>query len=216
MLLLGIDTCGSTGTIALARWSNDALSLVAQTELAGKMYAAQFVPKIQDLLEALSSGPGDLTAIVVVNGPGSFTGVRIGVSSAKALAEALGTPLLAVSRLAVLAHKVGTDAAVLDAGRGEFYFRAQSREVLLTPDEIRMQLNGVLGVCEESAAQAFPEAVFVDSLSAADALLIAMPRLLAKDFDDVSTLDGNYVRRSDAELFAKRDDRAAKAAGAKA
>src|SRR5271165_4785449 len=105
MLLLGIDTCGSTGTIALARWSDGALSLVAQTELAGKTYAAQLVPKIHELLETLSSCPEDLTAIVVVNGPGSFTGVRIGVSSAKALAEALGIPLLAVSRLAVLAQK---------------------------------------------------------------------------------------------------------------
>src|SRR5271170_846048 len=134
-MLLGIDTCGSTGTIALARWSDGALSLVAQTELAGRTYAAQFVPRIHELLETLNSGPEDLTAIVVVNGPGSFTGMRIGVSSAKALAEALDIPLLAVSRLAVLEQKAGTDAAALDAGRGEFYFRSHAEEALLTPEE---------------------------------------------------------------------------------
>src|SRR5271156_3143634 len=214
-MLLGIDTCGATGTIALTRCSNDAVSLVAQVELAGKTYAAQFVPKINELLEAQDSVSEELKAIVVVNGPGSFTGVRIGVSSAKALAEALRIPLLAVSRLAVLAQKAGTDAVALEAGRGGFYFRAQSRETLLTPEEIRKQLSGALGVCEESAAQSFREVVLVDPPSAADALVFAMPRLQAKRFDDVAMLDGNYVRRSDAELFAKQGDRGSRAVTAK-
>src|SRR5271155_237945 len=120
-MLLGIDTCSVAGTIALARWSDGAVSLVAQTELAGRTYASEFVPQVRQLLEAQDSDPEDLKVIVVVNGPGSFTGVRIGVCSAKAIAEALGIPLLAVSRLAVLARKAGTDAAVLEAGRGEFY-----------------------------------------------------------------------------------------------
>lgn len=214
-MLLGINTCGPTGSIALARCSDDAISLVAQTELAGKTYAAQFVPKIHGLLKEHGSRLEDLKTIVVVNGPGSFTGVRIGLSSAKALAQALSLPLLAVSRLALLAKKAGTDAAALDAGRGEFYFRAQSREKLLTPEEIRRQLNGVLGVCEESTAQSFPGAVLVDPPSAADALVFAAPRLLAKDFDEVATLDGNYVRRSDAELFARQGDRGSPAVTAK-
>ncbi len=203
-MLLGIDTCGVAGTIALARWNDASVSLVAQAELAAKTYAAQFVPVIHELLEAQGSGPKDLKAIVVVNGPGSFTGVRIGVSSAKALAEALGIPLLTLSRLAVLAEKAGTDAAALDAGRAEFYYRAQSQETLLTPEEIRIRLNGVLGVCEESAGLAFPEAVLAEPPSARDALVFATPRLQAKDFDNVATLSGNYIRRSDAELFAKQ------------
>jgi len=215
-MVLGIDTCGAAGTIALARWSDGAVSLIALTELAGKTYAAQFVPKIHELLKAQNSGPQDLKAIVVVNGPGSFTGVRIGVSSAKALAEALGIPLLAVSRLAVLAQKAATDAVALDAGRGEFYFRGQSREALLTLKEIRKQLSGALGVCEEIAEHAFPGTVLVEPPDAGDALVFATPRLQAKDFDDVATLDGNYIRRPDAEFSARQGNRSGRAVVVKA
>jgi tRNA threonylcarbamoyladenosine biosynthesis protein TsaB len=60
-----------------------------------------------------------------------------------------------------------------------------------------------LAICEEKAAAAFPEAQMVDQPTAADALAVALPRLMAKDFDDLAALDGNYLRRSDAELFAK-------------
>ena len=203
-MVLGIDTCGALGTVASARWESRAIDLVAQKEIAGKTYSAQLVPTIQQLLEEQKIRLEDLEAVVVVHGPGSFTGVRIGVSSAKALAEALTIPLLAVSRLAVLAHRAGTDAAVLDAGRGEFYFGTKSGEALLSPEEIRGRLAGSLAVCEESAVQAFPEAVRSDPPSAADALTFAVPRLVANDFNDVATIDGNYLRRSDAELFAKR------------
>jgi tRNA threonylcarbamoyladenosine biosynthesis protein TsaB len=203
-MLLGIDTCGASGTVALGRWETEAIDLAAQKEIAGKTYSAQLVPTIQQLLEEQKVRLEDLEAVVVVHGPGSFTGVRIGVSTAKALAEALGIPLLAVSRLAVIAHKAGADAAALDAGRGEFYFGASAGEALLLPDEIRSRLDGSLAVCEEGAAQVFPEVVIVEPPSAADALTFAVPRLAAKDFDDVAMVDGNYLRRSDAEIFAKR------------
>jgi len=210
-MLLGIDTCGEAGTIALARWSNDGITLLAQMELPGKTYSAQLMPALHEMLSAQGSSAGELEAVVVVHGPGSFTGVRIGVSSAKALAEALNIPLRAVSRLAMLLKKARANAAVLDAGRGEFYFRTGTEEALLAPEEVRERLHGRLAACEESAAQVFPEAVLVEPPTASDALLYAAPRLLAKDFDDVFTLDGNYVRRSDAELFAKHGDRPAKA-----
>lgn len=203
-MLLGIDTCGGLGTVALARWNDGTIGLMGQKELAGKTYSAELVPKMQELLAEQEVGLQDLEAVVVVHGPGSFTGVRIGVSSAKALAEALNIPLLAASRLAVLAHRAGTDGAVLDAGRGEFYFRERSVETLLLPEEIRGRLCGSLAACEESAAKVFPEAVVIDPPSAADALIFAIPRLRSRDFDDVATIDGNYLRRSDAEIFAKR------------
>jgi len=206
-MLLGIDTCGGTGTIALARWSEDAVFVLSQRELAGKTYSAQLMPAIQEMLgEMLAAEESDaaaLQAVVVVNGPGSFTGVRIGVSTAKALAEALSIPLVALSRLAVLAQKARTDAAALDAGRGEVYFRTHRDEALLRPEEAGKQFSGQVAVCEESTAGFFPEARLVEPPSAADALLFAVPRLLARDFNDVEAIDGNYVRRSDAELFAK-------------
>ena len=202
MILLGIDTCGPSGSIALGSLEKSAVSLLAQTELAGKTYSAQLVPALRALLAEQKLAPVALQAIVVVNGPGSFTGVRIGVSSAKGLAEALGIPVLAVSRLEVLAHKAGTEAAALDAGRSEFYFREGSRELLLAAGNASLA-SGPVAVCEQSALRVFPGAVFVDPPTAADALTLAVPRLLARDFEDVAMLDGNYLRRSDAEIFAK-------------
>jgi tRNA threonylcarbamoyladenosine biosynthesis protein TsaB len=208
-MLLGIDTCGGLGTVAVARSNGGAISVIGQKELAGKTYSAELVPKIQELLKEQGVGLQELEAVVVVHGPGSFTGVRIGVSTAKALAEALNISLLAVSRLAVLAHKAGTDAAVLDAGRGEFFVGTRSEEALLLPGEVRERLLGRLAVCEESTALVFPEAVLADPPSAADALTFAAPRLRSREFNDVATIDGNYLRRSDAELFAKHIRRSA-------
>lgn len=202
-MLLGIDTCGGSGSIALARWHESVLEFVSEAELAGKTYSALLVPKIQELIEAQKCGPQDLEIVVVVHGPGSFTGIRVGVSTAKGLVEALNIPLLAVSRLAVLANKAGTEAAALDAGRGEFYIRFQQDEALLKPEEIRARVSGTLAVCEEGASKLLPDAILVRPPTAADALRYALPRLKAKDFDDVATIDGNYVRRSDAELFAQ-------------
>lgn len=203
-MLLGIDTCGGAGSIALALLSGGRVEVVAEAELAGKTYSAQLVPRIQELLQGQRCGPQDLEAIVVVQGPGSFTGVRVGLSAAKGLAEALNIPLLAVSRLAVLGARAGTQSAALDAGRGEFYLRAHGGEALLTPDEIRAGTPGILAICEESASRAFPDAILVQPPTAADALRYAVPRLTARDFDDIATVDGNYVRRSDAELFVQQ------------
>src|ERR1700758_3330508 len=179
-MLLGIDTCGGAGSIALARFTSGQIHLVAEAELTGKTYSAQLIPRIQELLETQRCSPQDLEAVVVVHGPGSFTGVRIGLSAAKGLAEVLNIPLLALSRLNVLASKAGTNSAALDAGRGEFYFRAHREEALLTPDEIRARLNGALAVCEESAHQDFPDAILVQPPTAADALGCAEPRIAAK------------------------------------
>src|ERR1700712_3943639 len=115
MRLLLIDTCGATGTVALA---DTALSIpIAATEiLPGRSASEQLIPVIRTLLEAQGWKVNELTAMVVVNGPGSFTGLRVGLSAAKGLSEASGVPLIAISRLAVLAAGPGRQCAALDAG----------------------------------------------------------------------------------------------------
>jgi tRNA threonylcarbamoyladenosine biosynthesis protein TsaB len=206
-MLLGIDTCGSTGTIALAQREGEQIAILGTAELAGKTYAAMLVPRIRELLETHSVSLQQMEAIILMNGPGSFTGVRVGVSAVKGLAEVLHTPVIAVSRLAVLAKKAQTRYAALDAGRGEFYFGDYANgnhEALLSADELRSAAPvSAVAICEEKTAAAFPEALLVAQPSAADALVVALPRLLVNDFDDLVFLDGNYLRRSDAELFAK-------------
>jgi tRNA threonylcarbamoyladenosine biosynthesis protein TsaB len=210
MLVLSIDTCGPNGTVALARLGSDAIEIVEEAELAGKTYSVGLVPVIHAQLTGLSAAVADVEAIVVTSGPGSFTGIRIALSSAKGLAEVCGTPILAVSRLAVLAHKAGTQAAALDASRREFYFGdytgTELRESLIPAahfEQLASTFVHNLAVCEESALAVAPHATFVQPPTAGDALRFALPRLRARSFDDPVTLDGNYIRRSDAEIFAK-------------
>lgn len=204
MIVLSIDTCGTSGSVALGKVEPGAVSLLAQSQLAGKTYSSQLVPAVRDLLAGQSNlNARALEAVVVVNGPGSFTGVRIGASTAKGFAEALGIPLVAVSRLAVLAWKAGTEAAVLDAGRQELYLRDGASESLLAARRLPLSIPRMVAVCESVALQPFPQVLSVDPPTAEDALRFAARRLLAGDFTDVAALDGNYVRRSDAEIFAK-------------
>lgn len=217
---LGIDTCGASGSVALARWDQGELSLLGQAELTGKTYSAQLIPAIHTLLADHHAALDGIVAIVVTSGPGSFTGIRIGLASAKGLAEARGIPLLAVSRLAVLAHKARSGvpgasrevslqpcAAALDASRGELYFADPSgRESLLPGAEFlerAVALGQNLAVCEPSAHALAPSATLVDPPTAADLLDFALPRLRDRAFDDPVTLDGNYLRRSDAEIFSQ-------------
>ena len=203
MIVLAIDTCGPSGTVALGRVESGSVALLAQTELPGKTYSAQLVPAIRTMLAAEGIDAATLDAILVVNGPGSFTGIRVGVSAAKGFAEALSIPLAAVSRLAVLASKAGTQAAALDAGRKEFYFREDERETLIAFKDLASNPPAVLAVCEPSVHWSFPDAILTTPPTAADALNFAASRLLSGDFADTAPLDGNYVRRSDAEIFAK-------------
>jgi tRNA threonylcarbamoyladenosine biosynthesis protein TsaB len=166
-----------------------------------------------------------LDVIAVVHGPGSFTGVRVGLSAAKGLCEALGVPLVAISRLAVLAATVGAAKgeriwAVLDAGRGEFYCGEYKdgervREALLTRDELiaavrgeglaRQSEVGSVVVCEVGVAEALHELKpqLVAEPNAEQALPLAMRRIERGEFDDVATVDANYLRRTDLEIFAK-------------
>src|ERR1017187_3763721 len=106
-LLLGIDTCGPSGSVALGRLNGEAVEILGQIELEGRSYSATLVAAVGELLTRSGLELRNLTAIVAVNGPGSFTGVRVGLAAAKGLAEAARIPVVAVSRLEVLAAKVG-------------------------------------------------------------------------------------------------------------
>jgi len=101
------------------------LELSEVAPLAGGAFSAQLVPQIAALLAKYRFTKTDIEAFIVVSGPGSFTGLRVGLAAIKALAEVLKKPIVPVSLLEVLAlasHQQGTVAAVLDAGRGDVYF----------------------------------------------------------------------------------------------
>lgn len=213
-LVLGIDTCGPSGSVALARLGDAGVEILGQIELAGRSYSATLVSAVGDLLTSARATLGQLRALVVTSGPGSFTGVRVGLSAVKGLAEPAGVPVVAVSRLAVLARKAGTEAAALDAHRLEVFVRlaaegTKSRELLAG----RAELEAIrphperVAVCDDAAAELLSSAwhaterVQVEAPSAADAIELAVPRIGAREFEDLVLLDGHYLRRSDAEIF---------------
>jgi tRNA threonylcarbamoyladenosine biosynthesis protein TsaB len=214
MRILLIQTSGGEGSVALAD-TELAEVVVARETLPGRSSSERLVPAVRRLMDDRGWTLRELMAIVVVNGPGSFTGVRVGLSAAKGLSEASGVPLIAVSRLALLAAGVGGgDApvyAVLDAGRGEFYLgeyvgRRCVREALLSGEELRAAVaGGMVVVCEAKVAEALVGAHprLVGEPSAEDALPFALERIAAGEFDDAALVDANYLRRTDLEIFAK-------------
>jgi tRNA threonylcarbamoyladenosine biosynthesis protein TsaB len=218
MRILLIHTAGGEGSVALAD-TEAAAAIVATEVLPGRTSSERLVPAVRRLMEGLGWRLGELAAVVVVHGPGSFTGVRVGLSAAKGLSEAGGVPLIAVSRLALLAACVdgggGAVHAVLDAGRGEFYYgeyvgRRCLREVLMGGEDVLGAAGGgVVVTCEAKVMEALGGLGLglglrlVEEPSAGDALPMALERIEAGDFDDAATLDANYLRRTDAEIFAK-------------
>lgn len=219
--MLAIDACGPSGSVALAQLSGEQISLLGETELAGRTYSATLISAIGELLTAAGAQLAELYAIVVVNGPGSFTGVRVGLSAAKGLAEGASLPVLAVSRLEVLAFKAAAPAAApaaaLDAHRGEVFLRIgeagePGRELLANAHELASIVPpATVAVCDDNAAKIFEQAwpalplIRVAAPSAADALRLCAPRLAAGEFADLALLDGHYLRRSDAEIFGERN-----------
>lgn len=213
-LILGIDTCGPTGSVALARLAPDSLDILGQIELAGHTYSERLIGAVGELLAQAGARVRDLDALVATHGPGSFTGVRLGLAAVKGLAEPARTPVVAVSRLAVLAARAEADCAALDAHRHEVFLRmatpgTEARELLADAAELAGLTCGPqrIGVCDDAAAEllgaAWPEAevVRVAPPTAADALALAAPLIRAGSFVDLLQLDGHYLRRSDAEIF---------------
>ena len=123
--ILAIDTCGPTGSVALGRLAGRDLDLLGQKELEGRTYSATLVTAVAELLDRNQIVLNDLGGIVVVNGPGSFTGVRVGLSAVKGLAEPTQIPVVAISRLLVLSRKSGVPSCALDAHRGEIFLRTE-------------------------------------------------------------------------------------------
>ena len=214
MLLLGIDTCGPSGSVALARMRGSEIEILGQIELEGRSYSATLVAAVGGLLARSEIVLRQVGCIVAVNGPGSFTGVRVGLSAVKGFATAAGTPVVAVSRLEVLARKAGVTSSALDAHRHEVFLRladdsTATRELLAGADDLANVDHppSRIAVCDESASvlltSAWPDAqlVRVAAPTAADALETAARLIQIREYVDIALLDGHYLRRSDAEIF---------------
>ncbi|HEY1272178.1 MAG TPA: tRNA (adenosine(37)-N6)-threonylcarbamoyltransferase complex dimerization subunit type 1 TsaB [Terriglobales bacterium] len=221
MLLLSADTSSQHGSIALARiGGGDDCEIVDLVPLAGGTFSAQLVPQVAAVLQKHGFDKNDLAAFAVVSGPGSFTGLRVGLAAIKALAEVLQKPIAAVSILEAVAVAGGMQGSVhafLDAGRDEAYIgKYQVREG--RGHLVAERLIGLveLGELEPGSAMVTPDSSVADRARAAglNVLVIDRPRSDAiaclgwKKIQSGQTvspdeLDANYIRRSDAEIFSK-------------
>ncbi len=213
-LILAVDTCGPEGSVALGRLAGRELEILGQIELAGRTYSATLVAAVGNLLKQAGTPLRGLGGIVAVNGPGSFTGVRVGLAAVKGLAEGTGIPVVAVSRLEVLSRKAGVPTSALDAHRGEVFLRVERMgsnpaEMLAGEQELTAiaPASVRVAVCDDGAValltRAWPETqlVRVAAPLAVDALRLGETRLTAGALVDLALIDGHYLRRSDAEIF---------------
>ena len=220
MLILAADTSGKQGSIALARGlDNGKCDVVEVTPLAGGTFSAQLVPQIATLLSKHGFNKQDIGAFAVASGPGSFTGLRVGLAAIKGLAEILGKPIATVSMLEVVAIAGGMQGrvlAVLDAGRGEVYageYEVSDKATMIEERLITLQALALsdrdltLVTSDKSIAKTLSaKGVPVVEVAVQQSDAIARPawkKILAGETVSLEALEANYIRRSDAEIFSK-------------
>jgi len=212
MLLLAIDTSGRQGGVTLARGTN-ALKVIESVPIVGGTFSSELIPQISDLLKKHGCTPQQLEGLAANTGPGSFTGLRVGLTAVKGLAEVLHIPIAAVTSLELLlaAAEMEDDAiAVLDAGRGEVYAAIQTNgkreELLLSAPEaaaMAQSRNLRLITADANTAAKFADARLINYCSSEIAARIGLRKLQAGDTIDVLALDANYIRKSEAEYTQK-------------
>jgi len=216
MLILAVDTSGKKGSVALVRFEAETSHTLEVVALAGGTFSAQLVPQISELLKTHNLTKSDIDAFAVASGPGSFTGLRVGLAAVKALAEILEKPIAAVSLLEAVACAAGLEgevAGALDAGRGEIYFgkftvvgslATMTSQQLLTAQEFLACAAGheVVTPDQKIGDLARDRKLRVAQIDPprADAIArIGFMKIQAGEVISAEDLDANYIRRSDAE-----------------
>lgn len=221
MLLLAADTSGKNGSIALARGdATEACDVIEVMPLGGGTFSALLVPQIAGLLTKHGFTKHDIGAFAVASGPGSFTGLRVGLAAIKALAEILGKPIAAVSLLeavAIAGRVPGRVVAALDAGRGEIYAGEYDvtgdsaglvRERILTRNEFSAELSGLTVVTPDAtltqmARDSGVAVTTVEPISAAEIARLGWRKIQSGIVVSPEQLEANYIRRTDAEILVK-------------
>jgi tRNA threonylcarbamoyladenosine biosynthesis protein TsaB len=217
MLILGVDTSGKDGSIALVKFEQGSARPLEVVALEGGTFSAQLVPQISDALNRHALTKQNIAGFAIVSGPGSFTGLRVGLAAIKALAEVLQKPIAAISLLEAVARVCGKDGeltAVLDAGRGQVY----AADFQVSGSQTTISNQQLLTLAEFASANGnrqivTPDAKIADFMGEtglrvtqidrprADMIArLGFEKIEAGDVVSPETLDANYIRRSDAEV----------------
>lgn len=226
VLILGIET--ATDRVGVALGDRD--SVVALVEIdRGRRHAEMLMPAVEFACREADVGLAEIAAVAVDTGPGLFTGMRVGIATAKALARVLRVPTVGVGSLELLAHPLRHDdrlvASVLDARKGELFYRFHRFDDAAAParpvsearcasvDELEADLRerGVDAVCVGDGARLHGErlsaiprcSVAASSLarpSAASVVEIARRRVNREEWVEPSKLAAEYLRLPDAQI----------------
>ena len=221
-MILAIDTSTETASLALTRGDGDIAAVL--TWRAGRNHTMELHPAIDQLLCQAKAAPGDLTGIVVTLGPGSFTGIRIGLATAKGLALGLDIPIVGVETLAAAANAFAWTGravwSVVGVGRRQLgaaaYQQADDGGVTKVHEESIVTPAELCDLIIASGAESLLTGEFDDDISmmmrervgdslvippyaprirsAIDAAHLGHLRLMHGDADDVITLEPFYLR----------------------
>jgi tRNA threonylcarbamoyladenosine biosynthesis protein TsaB len=195
--ILAIDTTSKLASIAITE--GDRVKEEFLLEPADGFDHILF-SEIEKLLARNGLELADIECFAAASGPGTFTGVRVGLTAAKGLAEATSRKVVAVSNLKAMAN-FGTRelrASWIDARRGEIYGAVYNSALELIQDEIVIKHGAWLATLPADA----------EILSGPHPLAAAVGKIAAREFaaghaQDPAAVDANYVRRCDAEMMWK-------------
>ena len=215
-MILSLDTTAEFASIALSECDRVVEEVLLHSPDG---FGHVLFPQVAQLLARHDARVEDVGCFAAASGPGSFTGVRVGLTAVKGLAFAMGKRVAPVSNLQALAWfgSAPLRATLLDARRGEIYGAVYNAQLNLVLEETVIKFQDWLkllpvGEIEFISTDFAPFRSFVDARipivtaprSLAGAIgQIAWKRFLAGETCDPAAVDANYVRRSDAELFWK-------------
>ena len=226
MKILTIDTSSNCSSVALSHGA----TLLGECILGeDRCHSGRLMDSISSLLAAAGLTPDGLDALAVSLGPGSFTGVRVGIATVKGLALATGKPVVGFSSLAMLAMNLPFSSAqvapMFDARKGEVYaglYRCNSLPEPLTPDAVLSPERflaaidtptifvgeGALRYRELISSTLGELALFspwhVASPRACAGAVITLDAALKGDFTPLALLNPTYLRASEAEVAKRR------------
>lgn len=227
MHILSVDTATTSCSVAITR--NQSL-LAEVTNDTGQTHAKHLMGMIDMVINLSGLTMSDLDGFAVTRGPGSFTGLRIGVASIKGLATATRKPLVGVSTLDALALQAAGPSMLicplLDARRGEVYYSryryANGMPAQLVEEKVASPIDAVRGLKEESLFVGEGAIVYRDllvealgglarfapvvqnTIRASTVAHLSLPAFEAGHTDDVANFAPVYIRKSDAEINRNR------------
>ncbi len=224
MKILAVDTASRTGSVAVLE---DETILAEILVTSAQTHAKRLMSAIDSVLQMAGSGLSELNGFAVTCGPGSFTGLRIGISTVKGLALATGKPVTPVSTLDALAHQFplfpDLICPLVDARKGEVYTAlykcGHDMELEKVADDCatgpRQWLMQIQGVClfvgdgatlykdlvrETVGKKALFAPAHLNTVRAAVVAYIGIKQIRRGEVVDAALLFPYYIRKSDAEI----------------